>query len=173
MIRRMNQKTLNARTRKSRIFTFRWLVPYIILVFYWFVKYDQDLDLSRQTFQDLKLPKWKDSRTQPDTTVTLSKFGFLEMLEEIFGQDLRKDNPWFNRLPNKRTFKKVRFNTFEIFTNELPHCRRHDCRVKDPGQLHASSCSNSQQETLEVLGSNTWQNRVFILECCRQKTWIM
>ncbi len=100
----------------------------------------------------------------------LSTFGFLEMLEELFGQDLRKDNPWFNlQFPNKR-FKKVRFNTTEIFSNELPHCRRH-CHVKGPtGQLHTSLCSNSRQETVQVLGSNVWQNRVFILEYYRQKT---
>ena len=117
----------------------------------------------------MKLPKWKDSITQPDTSVTLPKFGFLEMLEELFGQDLRKDNPWFNRLPNKRHFKKVRFCTTEISPNERPHCRRHCQSLDVSGQLHTSLCSNSCQETVEVLGSNAWQNRVFYFRIQRKE----
>ena len=121
--------------------------------------------------QDLKLPKWTDLRTEPEPPkdIALPKFGFMQMFEEIFDKDLRKDNPWFNPVQKHKRFKKVRFCTTEISPNERPHCRRHCQSLDVSGQLHTSLCSNSCQETVEVLGSNAWQNRVFIFEYYQQK----
>ena len=88
-------------------------------------------------------------------------------MEETFDHDLHTNNPWFNPSAHKhKIFKKVRFATTEISSNELPYCRRH-CELSEaPGQLHTSLCSNSAQETINVLGQNTWLNRVFILDSC-------
>ena len=91
-------------------------------------------------------------------------------MEESFDRDLYTTNPWFNPSAHKhKRYKKVRFATTEINSNELPYCRRH-CELSEaPGQLHTSSCSNSVQETIKVLGQNTWLNRVFILDSCTNK----
>ena len=112
--------------------------------------------------------------TNTNTSVTVSKlhkFGFLELLEKIHGKDLRTNNPWMNPSASKinwkaRTKKRVRFSTTEISGKraELPYCRKKGDPVMKPGQLHATSCRNASQETVEVLGDHVWQNRVFILD---------
>lgn len=130
---------------------------------------------------DLRLPDPKTLGLQVGVKLSndtssgeLEKFGFIELLETIHGKDLRTNNPWFNpsarRVYWKDRFKKhVHFSTTEINSTsaQLPHCRRAHPRVK-AGQLHAPTCRNSTQETVEVLGEHAWQNRVFILDAHMQ-----
>ena len=126
---------------------------------------------------DLKLPDPKTLGVKPNnntSSVKLEKFGFIELLETIHGKDLRTNNPWFNPSTRRvhwydRFKKQVHFSTTEINSTDaqLPYCRRMYPRVK-AGQLHAPTCRNSAQETVEVLGGNAWQNRVFILDAHMQ-----
>ena len=124
---------------------------------------------------DLKLPDPKTlgvklNNQENTSSGKLEKFGFVDLLEKIHGKDLRTNNPWLNpsahRVQWKDRFKKqVQFSTIEINSTsaQLPHCRRMHPHVK-AGQLHAPTCRNSAQETVEVLGEHAWQNRVFILD---------
>ena len=126
---------------------------------------------------DLQLPSPKFDDSSPciskSTSRSPQKFGFLQLLEKIHGKDLTANNPWFNPSAKSRDRwrerykKKVRFSTTEIVTSELPQCRYRQIKALKPGQLHAISCPNSTQETVEVLGEHVWQNRVFILESCK------
>ena len=128
---------------------------------------------------DLKLPDPKTlgvklSNQEKTSSGKLEKFGFIDMLEKIHGRDLRTNNPWLNPAASRvrwkdRFKKKVRFSTTEINSTsaQLPYCRRIHPHVK-AGQLHAPTCRNSAQETVEVLGEHAWQNRVFILDAHMQ-----
>ena len=99
----------------------------------------------------------------------LPKFGFIDRLEKIFEFDLRANNPWLNpQIKNNcvdERPKKVRISTLEIQSSapELPYCRK-DHPTSKPGQLHAPHCNNASQETVDVLGDHTYQNRQFILQ---------
>ena len=104
----------------------------------------------------------------------LPKYGFVDRLETIFNRDLRTKNPWFNPdIPSnydRGRPKKVRIRTVEIqnMAPELPYCRRNNSSVK-LGQLHASHCKNSSQETAEVIGDHALQNRQFIIKHLEDK----
>ncbi len=125
---------------------------------------------------DLKLPNPKaDRQTRYNTQAnvnheTLPKFNFVALLEKIFDRDLRTKNPLLNpsctRYRWKERFKKkVKFSITEIKSTDiqLPYCRRVHPHV-GTGRLHAPTCSNSAQETVEILGQGAWLNRVFILD---------
>jgi hypothetical protein len=128
---------------------------------------------------NLKLPKPKDDiypNPNYTTTDSVTKFGFLELLENIHNKDFHTNNPWFNATltSNKdywrnRHKKRVHFIQTEISSAVMPHCRRNGefTRIVN-GQLHTSICMNAAQESAEILGEHTWYNRVFILECCIQ-----
>ena len=130
---------------------------------------------------DLKLPNPKlDIQSKPrqdSDSSSLKKYGFLELLENIHNKDLKTNNPWLNptvtankQYWRKRHKKQVRFGSTEICPASLPHCRRNgNFGQISEGKLHAASCRNATQETVEVLGDRVWLNRVFILEtsvCC-------
>ena len=124
---------------------------------------------------DLTLPKisktdkFESSIYESSTSTTLHKFGFVQMLEQVHGKDLRTDNRWLNPKAKRIALKKqVRFATTEIVGIELPYCMK-NCVTSKPGQLHSTSCKNSTQEVIDVLGQNRWQNRIFILECLMEK----
>ena len=126
---------------------------------------------------DLKIPKTEASlggilKTGNNVmgASKLPRFGLLDMLEKAHGRDLRSQNPWLSPTASRshwkaKSRKKVRFRTTEISSNflELPWCQRKGNFVIKPGQLHAANCRNSSQETVDVLGDDVWQNRVFIL----------
>ncbi len=124
---------------------------------------------------DLTLPKisktdeLESNMYESSAHTPLPKFGFIQMLERVHGKDLRTDNRWINPKAKRIVLKKqVQFATTEIFGIELPYCMRNYVNSK-PGQLHSSSCENSSQEVIDVLGQNRWQNRIFILECLMEK----
>ena len=122
---------------------------------------------------DLKLPKFdRLSRHRQTCLEPPVKSGFVDMLETVFKKDLRSDNPLFTpfatRLNCTKYQKNVRFSTTEIGNGQLPYCRRSYVNTKE-GVLHAPSCYNSTQETVDVLGQYAWMNRVFILDCMRAK----
>ena len=123
---------------------------------------------------DLRIPKISDQQRAKDTdhrqlNSNLPKFGLAERLEDVFQEDLKINNPWLNKdVPFgyfERQSKKVRFATTEIQTNnpQLPNCRK-NYPCSRPGQLHAPHCKNAAQETFEVLGDHSYQNRQFILQ---------
>ena len=120
---------------------------------------------------DLKLPKFKKATIpcqHPHGFETPKEGGFVEMLGKIFGPDIQTNNRWLNHnacgTDKKRYSKKVRFSISELESKLLPYCRR-SCPTTKPGQLHATDCYNSTQESVEVIGANAWQCRVFILGC--------
>lgn len=108
------------------------------------------------------------------TCTKLLKFGFVNQLETIFNKNLRMNNPWFNSEALNSYFekrpKKVRIKTTEILadTPQLPNCRRNGSSVK-PGQLHATSCKNAAQETLDIIGDHAYQNRQFIIQYLEER----
>ena len=66
--------------------------------------------------------------------------------------------------------KKGHIRTVEIQSKvpELPHCRKNNLLAK-LGQLHASHCKNSSQETADVIGDHALQNRQFIIQDLEDK----
>jgi len=130
-----------------------------------------DLNIPSPIKKDVGLVRKSNENEASSSISKLHRFGFLELLEKIHGKDLRTNNPWLNPAASRghwkaRSRKRVRFSTTEISSKraELPYCRKKGDPVIKPGQLHAPTCRNATQETVEVLGDHVWQNRVFILD---------
>ena len=116
---------------------------------------------------DLKFPKKRQyfkRVASPASPVPRIDFG--PSYIRTFGRDLTQNNPYFDATVRRKLKKTVRFQVAEVGEGVLPHCRRVMLEGSDPGlgHLHSLHCTNSLQETPEVLGADTWQNRVFILE---------
>ena len=118
---------------------------------------------------DLKMPDLKldiQTNKSKEEQKETYKFGFVRLLEEIHGKDLKSCNPWLNPKisPRRKTNKRVRFKTTELTSPILPHCRRKTNDEYIPeGQLHANSCINSSQETVNIIGEQAWHSRVFLI----------
>ena len=103
---------------------------------------------------NLRLPKVTCSQTskvETETTKQITKYGFLEMLEIVHGENLRRNNPWFNSTIAKdrlristEQYKDTRRVHFNFKRSELPHCRHRDVDLTTPtDHIHAPYCKNS------------------------------
>ena len=115
---------------------------------------------------NLNLPKIKnDVQCKPSNTGAPKIYNFSKTLEDIFGEELKVGNPWFNGFPSKNWKKKyaptVRFYITEIHSGELPHCRTRAGNVSRE-RLHAADCVNASHESLEILGSRVCLNRSYL-----------
>ena len=107
----------------------------------------------------------------------LPKFGFVGSPERIFKLDLTTNNPSFNPeneysgYAEQTPVKRVRIRTLEIQNRkpELPNYNRRNCATPKIGQLHASHCRNVSQETVDIIGDRTYQNRQFILQYLEER----
>lgn len=113
--------------------------------------------IDHRFISDLRLPEVTHSQTpkvETQTTKRITKYGFLEMLESVHGENLCKNNPWFNREMAKERLRRstdrykdsrrVHFKANEITEFELPHCRRRDFDLTTPIEhIHAPYCKNS------------------------------
>ena len=126
---------------------------------------------------ELKLPKAEKgvkNHTLPqlhhNAKIELPRFGFVKQLEKIFQKDLISNNPWLNPDSNRKfcsgkVKKKVRFKATEIESEleELPNCWDDTTKIRY-GHLHAPSCKNSEQESMEQMNKTQWLCRAHIIK---------
>jgi hypothetical protein len=150
------------------------------------VKHDHEIENIYFSL-DLRIPKYfsackpevrsfdKITQTPNKFSKSLPKFRLTECLK-IFKLELESQNPWlnkeFNNLYTKKKPKRVRIRILEIESSvyELPYCRRNNpILIPESGRLHAPHCKNTNQETVDVIGDRTFQNRQFHLLDIKQR----
>jgi hypothetical protein len=120
------------------------------------------------TTRNFQEPREQEAQEHKFNLTDLHKLRLVDKLTACHGYNVLENNPWMQTVvKEKKKKKKVSFKPTEIFGREaiLPQCmNNHDLTIK-LGNLHAPTCANSSQETVEVLGQYAWMNRKFLISC--------